>query len=85
MVASVEARRRGKRVELPGQESRRQSAASGVGNGIPPAQIYWVLTLCLVYAVTELAAFRMAWTSVLETDWFLMKQRTAKPQHRATV
>lgn len=47
--------------------------------GIPPAHIYWVLTLCLVYAVTELAGFRMAWKSVLETDWFLMKQRTAKP------
>lgn len=75
----------GEDVKLPGQGCRKQSAVGDEGNGNPPVDVYWVLPICLVYAVTGLVGFRLGWKAILGTDWFLVGQRTVKPQHLAAV
>lgn len=75
----------GKRVQLPRPGSRRQSAVSDVGSGIPAVNVCWVLTMLLVHAVTGLAGFRLRWNTILGTGWFLVGWRTGKPRHLVAV
>lgn len=79
--ASVEAQRVGKGVKPPGQGSRRQSAVRDVENGNSISKYLECSPYAWCCAVLKLAVFRLGWKTVLGTDWFLVGQRTEKPQH----